>query len=116
MDLDLQKKVLLERETYLYSTLSGADVAEDQDKASPILVRGLLSNTFATTRTHSLQFFLFPPSVTYSAWHNFSCEGTVNHRDGFFDNDCHARFYCQTLKADMIAQWRAGSSGLITNG
>ena len=34
MDLDLQKKVLLERETYLYLILSGADVAEDQGKAN----------------------------------------------------------------------------------
>jgi hypothetical protein len=43
MDLDLQKKALLERETYLYLTLTGADVAEDQDKANPILVRVLLT-------------------------------------------------------------------------
>ena len=117
MDLDLQKKVLSERETYLYLTLSGADVAEDQDKASPILVRGLLTHTFTTTRTHSLRRFLFPPRVMYSPWHNFSYESTVNHRDEFFDNHCHAReSYCQTFKADMIAQWRAGSLGLVTNG
>jgi hypothetical protein len=101
------------RERNLTLPLSGAAAAttNDQDKASPILARSLLTLTFYSYPFHcDLSRAIVPternliPRDT-----NLRCENKVSHRDGLFDNDYHARefkFTAKILKADMMTSAR----------